>query len=196
MTAGTAARRRSRPGEHPRAPHRISMCEAVLLNTKVVVDEGSRGRASAVTFEGQLPEADAEGAAPSSACSSRRAPAELERAWPGQDARRGQPARASSKSTGRAAPPSHQFSRSATWSANRCSRTRRRTKRASPWRRSLGERVAFEPLAIPAVVFTDPEIAWCGLTETEAAKQKREVAVARFPWGASAVRSRWIARTA
>jgi dihydrolipoamide dehydrogenase len=49
----------------------------------------------------------------------------------------------------------------------------------------LGERVAFDPLAIPAVVFTDPEVAWCGLTENDAAKQKREVAVARFPWGAS-----------
>ena len=49
----------------------------------------------------------------------------------------------------------------------------------------LGERVAFEPLAIPAVVFTDPELAWCGLTETDAARQKREVAVTRFPWGAS-----------
>ena len=36
----------------------------------------------------------------------------------------------------------------------------------------LGERVAFEPLAIPAVVFTDPEVAWCGLTENEAARQK------------------------
>jgi dihydrolipoamide dehydrogenase len=49
----------------------------------------------------------------------------------------------------------------------------------------LGERVAFEPLAIPAVVFTDPEVAWCGLTENEAARQKREVTIARFPWGAS-----------
>jgi dihydrolipoyl dehydrogenase len=48
-----------------------------------------------------------------------------------------------------------------------------------------GERVAFDPLAIPAVVFTEPELAWCGLTETEAARQKREVAVTRFPWGAS-----------
>jgi dihydrolipoamide dehydrogenase len=48
-----------------------------------------------------------------------------------------------------------------------------------------GEKVAFEPLAIPAVVFTDPELAWCGLTEAEAAKQGREVTVARFPWGAS-----------
>lgn len=49
----------------------------------------------------------------------------------------------------------------------------------------LGERVAFDPEAIPAVVFTDPEVAWCGLTENEAAKQKREVTVTRFPWGAS-----------
>ena len=48
-----------------------------------------------------------------------------------------------------------------------------------------GHRVAFEPLAIPAVVFTDPELAWCGLTEADAQKQKRDVTVARFPWGAS-----------
>src|SRR5262249_19000363 len=39
--------------------------------------------------------------------------------------------------------------------------------------------------AVPAVVFTDPEIAWCGLTESDAQKQKREVKTARFPWGAS-----------
>jgi dihydrolipoamide dehydrogenase len=45
--------------------------------------------------------------------------------------------------------------------------------------------VAFEPMAIPAVVFTDPEIAWAGLTEADAAKQGRRVAVAKFPWGAS-----------
>ncbi|HEY3883756.1 MAG TPA: NAD(P)/FAD-dependent oxidoreductase, partial [Vicinamibacterales bacterium] len=45
--------------------------------------------------------------------------------------------------------------------------------------------VAFEPRAIPAVVFTDPEIAWCGLTETDAAKEGRKVSIARFPWGAS-----------
>ena len=48
-----------------------------------------------------------------------------------------------------------------------------------------GEKVAFEPMAIPAVVFTDPELAWCGLTEAEAAKQSREVTVTRFPWAAS-----------
>jgi dihydrolipoamide dehydrogenase len=48
-----------------------------------------------------------------------------------------------------------------------------------------GQKVAFEPLAIPAVVFTDPELAWCGLTEAEAQKQKRDVTIARFPWGAS-----------
>jgi dihydrolipoamide dehydrogenase len=48
-----------------------------------------------------------------------------------------------------------------------------------------GERVAFEPLAIPAVVFTDPELAWCGLTEGDARRQGREVTVTRFPWAAS-----------
>jgi dihydrolipoyl dehydrogenase len=48
-----------------------------------------------------------------------------------------------------------------------------------------GHKVAFEPNAIPAVVFTDPEIAWCGLTETQAQKDGREIKVARFPWGAS-----------
>jgi dihydrolipoamide dehydrogenase len=48
-----------------------------------------------------------------------------------------------------------------------------------------GEKVAFEPNAIPAVVFTDPEVAWCGLTETQAEQQNREIKVAKFPWGAS-----------
>ncbi|MCB9747550.1 MAG: dihydrolipoyl dehydrogenase [Candidatus Omnitrophica bacterium] len=49
----------------------------------------------------------------------------------------------------------------------------------------FGHKVAFEPKAIPAVVFTDPEIAWCGLTETEAKAQGRKVEVAKFPWAAS-----------
>ncbi len=48
-----------------------------------------------------------------------------------------------------------------------------------------GHKVAFEPAAIPAVVFTDPEVAWCGLTETQAKNENREVKVAKFPWGAS-----------
>ncbi|MDQ3815678.1 MAG: FAD-dependent oxidoreductase, partial [Armatimonadota bacterium] len=48
-----------------------------------------------------------------------------------------------------------------------------------------GHKVAWEPSAIPAVVFTDPEIAWCGLTETQAEQEKRPIKVARFPWAAS-----------
>ena len=48
-----------------------------------------------------------------------------------------------------------------------------------------GHKVAFEPAAIPAVVFTDPEVAWCGLTEIQAEKENREIKVAKFPWGAS-----------
>ena len=48
-----------------------------------------------------------------------------------------------------------------------------------------GEPAAFDPLAIPAVVFTDPEIAWCGLTEAEALAKNMDVTTARFPWAAS-----------
>jgi dihydrolipoamide dehydrogenase len=48
-----------------------------------------------------------------------------------------------------------------------------------------GHKVAFEPNAIPAVVFTDPEIAWAGLTETQAKEQGRAISVAKFPWAAS-----------
>lgn len=48
-----------------------------------------------------------------------------------------------------------------------------------------GQAAFFEPLAIPAVVFTDPEIAWCGLTETEARQRGDTLQIVRFPWGAS-----------
>jgi dihydrolipoamide dehydrogenase len=48
-----------------------------------------------------------------------------------------------------------------------------------------GHKVAFEPNAIPAVVFTDPEVAWAGLTETQAERENREIKVAKFPWAAS-----------
>ena len=48
-----------------------------------------------------------------------------------------------------------------------------------------GHKAVFAPAAIPAVVFTDPEIAWAGLTEAEAEKQGRTVEVAKFPWPAS-----------
>lgn len=48
-----------------------------------------------------------------------------------------------------------------------------------------GEPSAFEPMAIPAVVFTDPEIAWAGLTEVQAKKDNIKVDIALYPWGAS-----------
>ena len=48
-----------------------------------------------------------------------------------------------------------------------------------------GEKAAFEPAAIPAVIFTDPEIAWAGLTETEAGERGIDIKVAKFPWAAS-----------
>ena len=48
-----------------------------------------------------------------------------------------------------------------------------------------GHKVAFDPAAIPAVVFTDPEIALCGLTEILAKERGIEHTVVRFPWAAS-----------
>jgi dihydrolipoamide dehydrogenase len=45
-----------------------------------------------------------------------------------------------------------------------------------------GEPAIYDARAVPAVVFTDPEIAWCGLTETEAQKQGRPVKIQKFPW--------------
>ena len=48
-----------------------------------------------------------------------------------------------------------------------------------------GEPSAYDSVAIPAVVFTDPEIAWCGLTETQAKAENRDVKIGRFPWAAS-----------
>jgi dihydrolipoamide dehydrogenase len=48
-----------------------------------------------------------------------------------------------------------------------------------------GQKAVFDPAAIPAVVFTDPEIAWAGLTEADAEKQGLKVEVAKFPWPAS-----------
>ncbi len=48
-----------------------------------------------------------------------------------------------------------------------------------------GHKGVFEPTTIPAVVFTDPEVAWCGLTETQAKANGQAVQVSRFPWAAS-----------
>ena len=48
-----------------------------------------------------------------------------------------------------------------------------------------GHHAAFEPLTIPSVAYTDPEIAWMGLTETQAKAQGIEYEKANFPWAAS-----------
>jgi dihydrolipoamide dehydrogenase len=160
-----------------------SMCEGVLLNTKVVsmkaVDKGVT-----VTFEGQIPEGLAKertfdrvliavGRRPNSAV-------------PGLDKTRVKvnqrgfievdPARATAE------PGLYAIGDvvGEPMLAHKASHEARVAVDAM-----LGERVAFEPLAIPAVVFTDPELAWCGLTENDAQTEKRDVAVTRFPWGAS-----------
>lgn len=45
-----------------------------------------------------------------------------------------------------------------------------------------GEPSAFDVRAIPSVVYTDPQVAWCGLTEEQAHKQNRPIQVERYPW--------------
>lgn len=49
----------------------------------------------------------------------------------------------------------------------------------------VGEDAAFHNIVIPAVVFTDPEVAWCGLTEAEARSKNIPFEVVKFPWAAS-----------
>ncbi|MBT5470961.1 MAG: dihydrolipoyl dehydrogenase [Nitrospina sp.] len=49
----------------------------------------------------------------------------------------------------------------------------------------VGEIIGSNTPVMPAVVFTDPEIAWAGLTEIEAKAQNKIVSIAKFPWGAS-----------
>lgn len=49
----------------------------------------------------------------------------------------------------------------------------------------VGKSVEFDKIAIPAVVFTDPEIAWAGITEDEAKRDGRKVDVSVYPWAAS-----------
>lgn len=48
-----------------------------------------------------------------------------------------------------------------------------------------GAKTQYDPRAVPAVIFTDPEIAWCGITESEARGAGMEVDVSKFPWAAS-----------
>lgn len=58
----------------------------------------------------------------------------------------------------------------------------------------VGEPAEFDNVAIPAVVFTDPELAWAGITENEAKADRKDVKVVRFPWAASG-RAQSLART-
>jgi dihydrolipoamide dehydrogenase len=58
----------------------------------------------------------------------------------------------------------------------------------------LGKPAVFDKVAIPAVVFTDPEIAWAGLTDDQAKREGRKVDIEVYPWAASG-RAQAIGRT-
>ena len=158
-----------------------AVCEAILLETTVatLAEEGDGVR---VTLQGP-------GSSRPNTCSIG-----CWWRWAGSPTRRfrvsSEPASsvtcgASWSSMGNDGPESRRSSRWATSWVSRCSRTKRVTRPGRPSRRSPGHKTAFEPAAIPAVVFTDPEIAWCGLTEAQARAEGRTVQVCRFPWAAS-----------
>ena len=90
---------------------------------------------------------------------------------------------ASSRSTGSSAPTSTTSSRSATWSASRCSPTRRPTRARSRPRSPPARTAIFDVKCIPSVAYTDPEVAWAGLTETEAKAQRRQIRQGQLPLG-------------
>ena len=170
-----AARRRPRLGEHPREADRDAICEAVLLEHQGRRHEGRRQDGIAVTFEGEAAGRQGQRADVRSRARVDRPPAEL------GDSRAGQDAASRSNARGfievdaarRTAEPTIYAIGDVAGEpmlAHKASHEARVAVDAI-----AGQKVAFEPLAIPAVVFTDPEIAWCGLTETEAEKQGREV---------------------
>jgi dihydrolipoamide dehydrogenase len=143
------------------------ICEAVLLNTKVGCDEGSRRGASRSTFEGEG-SVSGRRSRPSTACWSRSAagrtaPCPASIAPASKVNQRGfievdeklQTAEPSIYAIGDVV--------GEPMLAHKASHEGRLAVEAI-----AGEKVAFEPLAIPAVVFTDPELAWCGLTGSDA----------------------------
>ena len=71
--------------------------------------------------------------------------------------------------------------RSATSPANRCCAHKAAREAKVAVEAIAGEPAEFDSVAIPAVVFTDPEIAWCGLTETQAKAEGRERSASRSP---------------
>ena len=164
--------------ERPREARSSAICETCCSNTKVT---GSRsgGGCDRRHVRGRRPSR----AKTFDACSSRSAAGRTRRSRTRQDEGRDGRARLHRGRRAAAHGRAGASSRSATWPASRCSRTRRRTRRAPPWRRSPASTSASSRRAIPAVVFTDPEIAWAGLTETQARRQARDVAVARVPVG-------------
>ena len=93
------------------------------------------------------------------------------------------PSAASSRSTGRCAPTCRTSSRSATWSASRCSRTRPRTKASSRRKSPPAQKREWVARVIPSVAYTDPEIAWVGVTETEAKAKGIAVGIGEVPVG-------------
>ena len=151
--------------------------EAIHLKTGVSsVEAGPDGLK--VTFGEQTSRRSTASWSPSAGARTARSSAPRRRASPSTSA-------ASSPPTGRCAPTSRTSTRSATSAASRCSLTRPPTRASSRPRCIAGHDVTWDVRSIPSVAYTDPEVAWTGLTETQAKADGIEYEVGAFPWAAS-----------
>ena len=154
----------------------------VLVNTKVTQvvqqDDGMHVKLLGVDLE-------ATGTSVRQGPGVGRAPSEFQghrpRAHGGRGRREGIHQDGSSAANGRTA----HFRRLGTWRVSRCSRTRQSYEGRVAAEVLAGKAAAYDPKCIPAVVFTDPELAWVGLTETEALNRNIPYRIAAFPWAAA-----------
>ena len=155
--------------------------DRVMLKTKTVAVEAKKD-AVYVTFEGEQAPA---GAQPYDWCCSPWVAARTARRSAPTRPASPSPIAASSLPTIRCAPTCRTSTRSATSSASRCSRTRRCTKAHVAAEAAAGQKSFFDARVIPSVAYTDPEVAWVGVTEDEAKAKGIKVQKGLFPWAAS-----------
>ena len=163
LMPGADPRPRARLGEDEQAalrPHHAEDQDVAVEAKQGRAARHVRRRAGAAGAAALRPRADV-----------RRPRAERQEDRRRQGRRRGHRSRLHRGRQRRCAPTCRTSSRSATSSASRCSRTRRRTKGKSRPKSPPGEKRIFDARVIPSVAYTDPEIAWVGVTEDEAKAQ-------------------------
>ena len=193
-----AHRRRRNAGRHddrrrPRSRQGVGEEERRALRQRHAEDEdgvggGDARRASRSGSKGAKAPAEAAGLRPGAGGGGPQRQRQGHRRRKGR--RGGHRPRLHSASTSRCAPTSRTSTRSATSSASRCSRTRPCTRRMSRPRPRPGQRSCFDARQIPSVAYTDPEVAWAGLTEERVQGAGHQVRQGGLPVGRLGPRDR------